>query len=87
MADKLIYMPNDDTQNYPFCRLILVVENWNVWNTQHNETTNRNSQKSPNLLGQRITKRYYKTLGTSVITSQSPLSLYHSGVNVSQYLY
>ena len=21
MADKLIYIPNDDTQNYPFCRL------------------------------------------------------------------
>ena len=20
MADKLIYIPNDDTQNYPFCR-------------------------------------------------------------------
>ena len=26
MADKLIYIPNDDTQNYPFCRLKLVIE-------------------------------------------------------------
>ena len=26
MADKLIYIPNDDTQYCPFCRLQLVVE-------------------------------------------------------------
>ena len=26
MADKLMYIPNDDTQNYPFCRLKFVVE-------------------------------------------------------------
>ena len=26
MADKLMYIPNDKTQNYPFCRLKLVVE-------------------------------------------------------------
>ena len=26
MAYKLMYIPNDDTQNYPFCRLKLVVE-------------------------------------------------------------
>ena len=26
MGDKLMYIPNDDTQNYPFCRLQLVVE-------------------------------------------------------------
>ena len=26
MVDKLIYIPNDDTQNYPFCRLKLLVE-------------------------------------------------------------
>ena len=26
MADKLMYIPSDDTQNYPFCRLQLVVE-------------------------------------------------------------
>ena len=26
MADKLMYIPNDDKQNYPFCILQLVVE-------------------------------------------------------------
>ena len=26
MVDELIFIPNDDTQNYPFCRLKLVVE-------------------------------------------------------------
>ena len=26
MAIKYIYIPNDDTQNYPFCRLKLEVE-------------------------------------------------------------
>ena len=26
MANKLIYIPNDDTQNYPLCRLKIVVE-------------------------------------------------------------
>ena len=26
MADKLMYIPNDDRQNYPFCRFKLVVE-------------------------------------------------------------
>ena len=26
MADKLMYIPNVNTQNYPFCRLQLVVE-------------------------------------------------------------
>ena len=26
MADKLMYIPNYDTQNYPFCRFKLVAE-------------------------------------------------------------
>ena len=26
IADKLMYIPNNDKQNYPFCRLQLVVE-------------------------------------------------------------
>ena len=26
MVDKLMYKPNDDTQNYPFCSVKLVVE-------------------------------------------------------------
>ena len=28
MADKVMYIPNDDTQNYPFCRSQLVVESF-----------------------------------------------------------
>ena len=41
MADKLMYMPNNDTQKYTFCRLKLVVE------TQLNEPTNQNPLKVP----------------------------------------
>ena len=26
MADKWLYIPNDDNENYPFCRLQLMVE-------------------------------------------------------------
>ena len=32
MADKLIYIPNDDTQNYPLCRLQLEVETFGYLN-------------------------------------------------------
>ena len=32
MADKLMYIPNDDTQRYPFCRLQLVVEQLQLMN-------------------------------------------------------
>ena len=28
MADKLMYIPNDDTYNNPFCRLQIVVETY-----------------------------------------------------------
>ena len=65
MADKLMYISNDNTQNYPFCRVKLVVETLE-------QSTNHNSLKSPKLLSQRIKKLYYKTLGTSAINS--PLS-------------
>ena len=37
MADKLMYIANDDTQNCPFCRLQLVVEtfgNSTKWTNQ-----------------------------------------------------
>ena len=43
MADKLMYISNDDTQNYPFYRLKLVVESFE---TEFNEPTNQNSPKS-----------------------------------------
>ena len=38
MADKLMYIPNDDTQGYPFCRLQLEVK---AFGTQINEPTNQ----------------------------------------------
>ena len=40
MADKMIYIPNDDTKSYPFCRLKLEVE---TLEPQLNESTNQNS--------------------------------------------
>ena len=47
MADKLMYIPNDDSQNYPFCRSKLVL--LKRLNTQPYESTNQNSLKSPNM--------------------------------------
>ena len=40
MADKLLDISNDDTLNYPFCRLKLAVD-------QLNQPTNQNLIKSP----------------------------------------
>ena len=68
MADKLIYIPYDDTQNYTFCRLKLVIE------TFEHELKERTNQNSLKLLSQRLRKRYHKTLGTSVIvTAHCPI--------------
>ena len=56
-----MHIPNDETQNYPSCRL--------ESDTQLIEPTNQNSQMSPKLLSKPIRKYYHKTLGTSVINS------------------
>ena len=65
MADELIYIPNDDTLNNPFCKLQLVVGKLG----HYTEWTNQSKFKW-------IRKLYYKTLGTSVIKSpMSPSSL------------
>ena len=54
---------------------ITISVDYNQWlkrlDTQNNEQTNQNP-KSPKLLGQRIRKRYYKTLGNSA--KNSPMS-------------
>ena len=42
MADKFIYISNDDTQNYLFCRLQLVVKTFGL-----NKPTKQNSIKVP----------------------------------------
>ena len=49
--NKLMYIPNDNTQNFIFGRLQLVAE------------TIGHSTKSPKLLGQQISKRYNKLYG------------------------
>ena len=70
MAKKLIHIPNDNAQNFHFCRLWLLVE------TFGHSTSWINQSKSPKLLSQRIRERYYVTLGTSVTNSlMSPSTL------------
>ena len=65
-----MYIPNDITQNYPFCRLLLVVY------TQLNEPTNHNSIDVPKFVKPENKKCCYKTLWTSAIDSpMSPPSL------------
>ena len=44
MGDKMMYIPNDDTQKYPFCRLQLLVK------TQIKEPNNHNLIKVPNVV-------------------------------------
>ena len=61
MANKLIYIPNDDTQNYPFFRVQLVGETFGRLNKPI-----KIQLKSPKLLSKRIRTGYYKTLGTKV---------------------
>ena len=67
MADQLMYIPNDDTQNFSFCRLKLVVE---TFETHHNEPANQNSRIFLKL-SRRIRKRYYKTLKVSALKTLS----------------
>ena len=62
MVDKLMYIHNDDTQNYPFFRLQLVVE---TSVTELNKTTNQNSIKDPKV----VEPTNNKTFGASVINS------------------
>ena len=78
MADKLMYIPNADTQIYPFCRL------HSVFVTFGHSTLGPTQHKFPKILKKKVlrddmptnNKRYYKTLGTNVINSPiSPSSL------------
>ena len=45
MAEKFMYIPNDDNQNYHFCKLQLVVETSGL-----NEPTNQNSIKKTKVI-------------------------------------
>ncbi len=64
MDEKFMYIPNDDKQNYSFCRLQLLIETFGH--------SIKIQCKSLKLLSQKINKLYYKNLGTSVM--KSPLS-------------
>ena len=47
MADKFMYIPNDDTLNYHICRLQLVVK---TFRHSINEPTNKNLIKVPKVV-------------------------------------
>ena len=82
LADKLMYIPNDVTQNYPFCRLRLVVETFEHSTKWINQLK---FNKVPKIVKPMNTKRYYQTLGTSVINS--PMSPTFSESNQRQQKY
>ena len=67
---QLMYIPNDDTQSFPFCKLQLFIE---TFGHSLNESTNQNSLKVPKVVKPTNQKTLLKTLETSVICS--PLSL------------
>ena len=74
MADKLIKIFNDDTENYNVYRLQFMVE------TFRNSTQQTNQSK----FNKSLQKRYYKTLETSIINS--PLSpLFHKKCLINIY--
>ena len=47
MAEKLMYIPNANTQNWPFFKLQLVIEMFGHWT---NKPTNQNSIKVPQIV-------------------------------------
>ena len=59
MDDKLMFIPNDETQNYPFCRLKRL-------DTKLNKAINQNFIDVPIVfLSQRIRVGLYKTVKSS----------------------
>ena len=61
MAELLMYIPNDDLQKNPFCRLQLVVETFGHSTKYY--TNQSKSNKSPKLLSQRIRNVFIKFWG------------------------
>ena len=55
MTNKLMYIPNDDTQNYPFCRLKLVFKRFK-------NSTKRNIQSKFTLAPKVVLTTNKKTL-------------------------
>ena len=62
MADLLMYIPNDDLQKNPFCRLQLVVETFGHSTKYY--TNQSKSNKVPKVVKPTNQKRFYKILGT-----------------------
>ncbi len=50
MANKLMYITNDEIQNYPICKIQLMV--LKCLDTQLNKQTNQNSLKFPKVIMQ-----------------------------------
>ena len=79
MDHKFMYISNNDKQNFPFCRLKLLVKKLGY----SSFLTDQNSVKSPIDL-----KSFLKTLGTTVIyTSESPPSLGYINYLYNLYLF
>ena len=82
MADKLMFISNDNTKNYPFCILHFVVETFGLLTNQNSikfpkaKLLSQNLRKLPKILKQTIKKMILITLGTSVINNpMSPPSM------------
>ena len=65
-----MYIPNNDSQNYPFYSLQLVVE---PFDTQLKEPTNQKSKKVSKVVEPTDKKTSCKAIGTSVKKNQCPL--------------
>ena len=62
MAENLMYIPNDDTQNYPYCRIQLVAETFGH-STKWINQLKFNKCPQGCMSSQGIRKRYHKTWG------------------------
>ena len=80
MADKVMYIQNDDTQNYPFCRLQLVADTFVHLTFYYNQ--NQNSINVPKVLIQRIRNSFleYIIIG-SFILLQALINLQRKSAN------
>ena len=65
MADKLMYNPYDDTENYPFCRLQLVVETFghSSWWTNQSKFNKVSKLVKPTISQQANKKTLFKDFG------------------------
>ena len=81
MADKLMYITNDNTPSVDYNQWLKELD------TQHNEQNNQNN-KVPNmkLLSLQIRKRYCKTLETITINRPLSPSIFNPLTSVAEYM-